>query len=147
MFDFLSNWDRSLESFEKDIEASLMGEVKSWIAYAQIFCERVVKLYNNKERYFAPYGIKLTLGSFLHDEGFCAEFTKKTGFKNYNGIKDINDAANEIKHKGIPCNTTESQTHVFLECIHAFMNCRLNHIIILMEQVRLKNMMLNMLSE
>ncbi len=118
MFGYLSEWDKSLESFEKDIEASLKGEVRSWIPYAQMFCERVFKLFNNRERYFAPYGNKLTLGSFLHDDGFCADFTRKTLFKNYSGIKEINDAANEIKHKGIPSNVSESETHRFLVALH-----------------------------
>lgn len=118
MFDFLSLWDRPLESFEKDIESSLRGEVRSWITHAQIFCERVFKLYNKRERYFSLNSSKLTLGSFLNDQGFRADFSKKTGFRNFNDLKDINEASNEIKHMGVPFNLTESQTQKILQSIH-----------------------------
>ena len=118
MFEFLSLWDGPLESFERDIESSLRGEVRSWITHAQIFCERVFKLYNKKERYFSLNNSKLTLGSFLNDQGFCADFSKKTGFRNFNDLKDINEASNEIKHMGVPFNLTETQTQRILQSIH-----------------------------
>lgn len=99
MFEFLNDWDDSLSSFEKDIELSIKGEVKSWVTHAQIFCERVFKIYNRAERFFSGRD-KITLGSFLNDDGFCKDFMKKTGFRNFNEIDDINILANSIKHNG-----------------------------------------------
>lgn len=99
MFDFLSEWDERLFSFERDIELSIKYNGNSWVTNSQFFCERVMKLYNNEVRCFGP-SRQLTLGYFLSDAFFCADYQKRTTFNQWESLSMLNRLSNDIKHNG-----------------------------------------------
>jgi len=118
MFSFLREWSETLYSFERDIERCLMGEVQSWVTHSQVFCETLMKMYNAKAEHYKP-GVKLlTLGYFLNDVEFCEEFTDKTGFCDYEKLKQINQKSNAIKHKGVPQNENVDELNNLLKSMY-----------------------------
>lgn len=73
MFNFLENWDPILVDFKRDIDGLIKEEIWLWAVALQTYCERLMKLFNDKEKiYFNDE--KITFGICLNDQYFKTVF-------------------------------------------------------------------------
>ena len=86
-----------MADFKKDIDGVIKGEVRLWTVAMQTYCERLMKLFNNKEKIYID-DEKITLGSCLNDSYFKEKFQEKTGFQDFNSLRRLNNYGNTRKH-------------------------------------------------
>ena len=117
MFNFLESWDPILVDFKRDIDGVINGEVKLWTVAMQTYCERLLKLFNKKEKIYFD-NEKISLGSCLKDTYFKEIFQAKTGFHDFNSLKKLNDYGNERKHHTFNADVEKEEIKKWLKRLH-----------------------------
>ncbi|MBM7562868.1 hypothetical protein [Fusibacter tunisiensis] len=117
MFSFLDDWDPILVDFKKDIDGVIKGEIRLWAVAMQTYCERLMKLFNKKEKiYFDDE--KITFGICVNDSYFKQVFQEKTGFYDFNSLRRLNTYGNKRKHYESPNEVEKEEIKEWLKRLH-----------------------------
>lgn len=127
MFDFLENWDPILVDFKKDIDGVIKGEIRLWSVAMQTYCERLMKLFNSKEKIYLDEE-KITFGTCINDTYFKNIFQEKTGFRDFNSLRRLNEFGNKRKHQESHDNIEKEEIKEWLKRIHTLSLKTFNYI-------------------
>lgn len=117
MFKFLDNWDPILVDFKRDIDGVIKGEIRLWAVAMQTYCERLIKLFNNKEKIYSD-DEKITFGTCLNDSYFKRVFQEKTGFHDFNSLHRLNEYGNKRKHDASTEDIEKEEIREWLKRLH-----------------------------
>jgi hypothetical protein len=117
MFKFLVEWDPILADYKCDIERVIKGEVKLWSVAMQTYCERLMKLFNNKVKVYTDDS-QLSFGKIVGDSHFRDIFQRETGFHDFNSLKKLNRSGNDRKHSGILTELEKNDIKEWLKRLH-----------------------------
>ncbi len=117
MFDFLTRWDPILAEYKCDIDGVIKGDIKLWAVAMQTYCERLMKIFNSKEKIYAA-DEKITFGQCVNDPYFRDLFQEKIGFYDFESLKRLNSYSNNRKHQGALDDIEKREIKEWLKRLH-----------------------------